>query len=211
MTPEGTTAAILVCLVSYILGAIPFGFLAARMRGVDITKQGSGNTGATNVLRTLGAAYAVPVLLLDIGKGAAAAYLGLRFLGLGSMGALAAGLCAIAGHNWSVFLRFHGGKGVATSAGVALVTFPYLALTGVAVFVLVVAATRYVSLGSIVAAWSAFLVSLGPGYGMAQRVFVFVLVAAITYQHRSNIARLLAGAERKIGEKPIVRKDGEPR
>ncbi|HHY45635.1 MAG TPA: glycerol-3-phosphate 1-O-acyltransferase PlsY [Firmicutes bacterium] len=204
----GVSAA--VCLASYLMGAIPFGYLAARLKGVDITKQGSGNTGATNVLRTLGAAYAIPVLLLDAGKGALAAYLGMRFLGMESVGALVAGACAIAGHNWSVFLRFRGGKGVATSAGVGLVVFPYLLLAALAVFVVTVAASRYVSLGSLVAAWTAFLLSFTPSYTTIQRITVFLLVAAITVQHRSNIARLLSGTERKFGEKVIAGKD-EPR
>lgn len=211
MTLEGAGLFAAVCLASYFTGAIPFGYLAARIRGIDITKLGSGNTGATNVLRTLGALYAVPVLLLDAGKGAAAAYLGARYLGIGPIGAVIAGGFAVAGHNWSVFLRFRGGKGVATSAGVALVAFPYLALAAVAVFVLTVVATRYVSLGSILGAWTAFLLSLASGYGTAERVTIFALVAAITFQHRSNIGRLLSGKERKIGEKVPFRKGSESR
>jgi glycerol-3-phosphate acyltransferase PlsY len=207
MTLEGASVTLAVCLASYLMGAIPFGFLAARLKGIDITKQGSGNTGATNVLRTLGPTYAIPVLLLDVGKGALAAYLGMRFLGLGTLGALLAGACSIAGHNWSVFLKLRGGKGVATSAGVGLVVFPYLLLAALAVFVVVILATRYVSLGSLVAAWTAFLLSLTPSYTMTQRVAVLILVVAITTQHRSNIARLAAGTERKFGEKAPVRKD----
>jgi len=181
----------------------------ARMKGIDITRHGSGNTGATNVLRTLGPAYAIPVLLLDAGKGAFAAYLGMR-LGMGVAGALLAGACAIAGHNWSVFLRFRGGKGVATSAGVGLMVFPRLLLPALAVFVVVVAVSRYVSLGSLLAAWTAFLLSFSPSYTTLHRVTVFLLAAAITVQHRSNIARLIAGTERKLGEKVPAGK-GDPR
>ncbi|HHX27388.1 MAG: glycerol-3-phosphate 1-O-acyltransferase PlsY [Bacillota bacterium] len=211
MTLEAVSVPAAVCLASYLMGAIPFGFIAARLKGIDITKQGSGNTGATNVLRTLGPRYAVPVLLLDAGKGAAAAYLGMRFLGMGSLGALLAGACAIAGHNWSLFLKFRGGKGVATSAGVGFVAFPYLLLAALAVFVTVVLATRYVSLGSLVAAWTALILSLlSSSYTTVQRVAVFLLVAAITVQHRSNIARLASGTERKFGESTVIRK-GEPR
>lgn len=195
----GLTAVVIV--VSYLLGSVPFGFMAARLRGVDITKRGSGNTGATNVLRTLGAAHAVPVLLLDIGKGAFSAYLGLRYLGVGSLGALIAGAAAICGHNWSVFLRFRGGKGVAASAGVVLVAFPTLMAVAGGVFLLTVIVTRYVSLGSILGSWAAFLTSLSPGYGLWERVPVLILVCLITYQHRTNVVRLLAGTENKIGQK----------
>ncbi len=206
-----------IILASYLLGSVPFGFIAARLSGFDITKQGSGSTGATNVLRTLGAAWAVPVLLLDVSKGALSAYLGLKYLDMGALGALIAGAAAIAGHNWSVFLRFHGGKGVAASAGVVLVAFPMVLVAGFGVFLLTVLVTRYVSLGSILGAWAAFLFSLSPGYGWAERIPILVLVCLITYQHRANIGRLLAGKERKIGQKSgpgptkLDRRDGAAR
>ncbi len=140
-------------------------------------------------------------MLLDVGKGALSAYLGLRYLGLGTLGALIAGAAAISGHNWSVFLRFRGGKGVAASAGVALVAFPMILAVALGVFVLTVAVSRYVSLGSLLAAWSAFLVSLTPGYGLVHRIPVLVLVLLITFQHRSNVQRLLKGNERKLGQR----------
>lgn len=203
----GQSAAIM--LFSYLLGSMPFGFITARFRGVDITRQGSGSTGATNVLRTLGPAYAVPVLLLDVGKGALAAYLGLRYLELGTLGALIAGAAAISGHNWSVFLRFRGGKGVATSAGVGLVAFPMLLAVAVVVFLITVLVTRYVSLGSILGSWAALFLSLSPEYSLVHRIPVMILVGLITYQHRSNIKRLLSGTESKIGQK--VRKGGATR
>lgn len=190
-----------IILVSYLLGSVPFGFIAARLSGFDITKQGSGSTGATNVLRTLGAAWAVPVLLLDVSKGALSAYLGLKYLGMGTLGALIAGTAAIAGHNWSVFLRFHGGKGVAASAGVVLVAFPMAFVVALGVFLLTVLVTRYVSLGSILGSWAAFLFSLSPGYGWTERIPIMILVLLITFQHRANIGRLIAGKESKIGQK----------
>ncbi len=204
----GLTAAIIVG--SYLLGAVPFGFMAARLKGVDITKQGSGNTGATNVLRILGPVYAVPVLLLDVGKGVLAAYVGLRFMVMGTLGALLAGAAAISGHNWSVFLGFRGGKGVAASAGVVLVAFPLLLAVAAGVFLLTVVVTRYVSLGSLLGSWAAVLVSLTPGYGTVDRVVVLALVSLITYQHRSNIKRLLSGNESKIGQK-VHKKGGATR
>jgi len=201
MNPGEAGLSALIILASYLLGSVPFGFIAARIRGVDITRQGSGNTGATNVLRTIGAAWAVPVLLLDVGKGALSAYLGLRYLGMGTLGALIAGAFAIAGHNWSVFLRLRGGKGVATSAGVLLVAFPMIIAVAVGVFLLTVLVTRYVSAGSLLGAWSAFLFSLTPEYGWTERASVLILVCLITYQHRANIRRLLGGNESKIGQK----------
>ena len=186
---------------SYLLGSLPFGFLAARLRGVDILKVGSGATGATNVLRTLGPAYAVPVLLLDVGKGALSAYVGLRYLGMGTWGALLAGAAAVSGHNWSVFLKFKGGKGVAASAGVGLVAFPTAMAVAVTVFVLTVAITKYVSLGSLLGAWSALITVFAAGYDNSMKVPIVLLVALITFQHRSNIGRLLKGNERKLGER----------
>lgn len=189
---------VLVLVASYLLGSLPFGFMAARLNGVDITKKGSGNTGATNVLRTLGYAYAVPVLLLDVGKGALAAYLGMKYLGGGPTGALMAGTAAVCGHNWSVFLKFRGGKGVAATAGVALVAFPTLLEMALAVFVVVLAITRYVSVASLIGVWAAFLFSLTPSYRWSDRLEVLVLVILITYQHRANIKRLRSGTESKF-------------
>ncbi len=189
---------VLVCVSAYLAGSIPFGYWAAKMAGVDITKKGSGNIGATNVLRTLGPSYAIPVLLLDFGKGALAAYAGLRYLGMGTVGALIVGALAIAGHNWSVFLGFRGGKGVAASAGVIMVAYPLLLSVAILVFVLVVALTRYVSLGSLVGAWSVFALSLVSRQDAITRIVVFVLASLITYQHRSNIGRLISGTETKV-------------
>ncbi len=140
----------------------------------------------------------MPVLLLDFLKGAFGAYLGLRFSGMGALGALLVGAFAVAGHNWSLFLRLHGGKGVAASAGVVAVAYPLLILAAVAAFALIVAITRYVSLGSILGAWTAVGLSFLPKYDLTARIPVMILVALITFQHRSNIKRLLSGTELKI-------------
>jgi glycerol-3-phosphate acyltransferase PlsY len=195
---SGFPVTCLLAVLAYVLGSIPFGFLAAKIAGVDITKQGSGNTGATNVLRTLGPKYAVPVLALDFAKGAVSAYAGLKLTGLGTLGALLVGAAAVAGHNWSVFLRFRGGKGVAASAGVLLVAFPLLLLVAVGVFVLIVLVTRYVSLGSLIASWTAVALSFTPDYDLYARIPVLMLATLITYRHRANIRRLLAGTELRI-------------
>lgn len=197
MNPEASLT-VLLCVLAYFLGSVPFGYLAAKVASLDITQKGSGNTGATNVLRTLGPKYAIPVLVLDLAKGAIGAYLGLRFTGMGALGALLVGAFAVVGHNWSIFLGFRGGKGVASSAGVVMVAFPQLILVALGVFVLVVLVTRYVSLGSLLAAWTAVAVSFFPGYGLAAQIPCVILAALITYQHRSNIKRLMTGTELKI-------------
>ncbi len=197
MNPEASLT-VLLCVLAYFLGSVPFGYLAAKVAGLDITQKGSGNTGATNVLRTLGPKYAIPVLVLDLAKGAIGAYLGLRFTGMGALGALLVGAFAVVGHNWSIFLGFRGGKGVASSAGVVMVAFPQLILVALGVFVLVVLVTRYVSLGSLLAAWTAVAVSFFSGYGLAAQIPCVILAALITYQHRSNIKRLMTGTELKI-------------
>ena len=197
MNPEASLT-VLLCVLAYFLGSVPFGYLAAKVAGLDITQKGSGNTGATNVLRTLGPQYAVPVLAMDLAKGAISAYLGLRFTGMGVLGALLVGAFAVAGHNWSVFLRFRGGKGVASSAGVVLVAFPLLLLVAFGVFVFIVLVTRYVSLGSLLAAWTAVALSFTPGYGLTAQIPVIILAGFITYQHRSNIKRLMTGTEQKM-------------
>ncbi len=206
MNPDYSVTCLLGAL-AYLLGSVPFGFLVAKVAGLDITKQGSGNTGATNVLRTLGPKYAVPVLALDLAKGAISAYAGLRLTGLGTVGALLVGAAAVAGHNWSIFLRFRGGKGVASSAGVVLVAFPLLLLAALGVFVLIVLVTRYVSLGSLIASWTAVALSFTPDYGLHARIPILMLAILITYQHRANIGRLLAGTELRIA----LRKGGASR
>ncbi|MGI6628309.1 MAG: glycerol-3-phosphate 1-O-acyltransferase PlsY [Bacillota bacterium] len=191
-----------ICVAGYLAGSIPSGVIVSRLAGVDsIMSHGSGNTGATNVLRVLGPKYAAPVLLMDILKGVLPAYLGLRYLNMGATGALIAGMFSIAGHNWSVFLKFRGGKGVATTAGVALVAFPKILAVSVFVFTAAVALSRYVSLGSLLGVWAGFACSLLPEFTVSDRLAVFGLAAVVTYKHRSNIQRLISGKELKLGQK----------
>jgi glycerol-3-phosphate acyltransferase PlsY len=191
----------------YVFGALaPALWIPKLFYGVDITKMGSGNPGMTNVLRTLGWKPALPVTLLDAGKGFAAAWLGF-FLTHSIGGALAAGLSAVLGHSFTCFARFRGGKGVLTGFGVFLFLTPLSALAGLVAWSLVVAATRYVSLGSITAAVvmpiGIFLEarfrgdrSLAPVLAAAVLVGAFVL-----YRHRANMGRLLQGTENKLGRK----------
>lgn len=192
---------LVLCLLAYVLGSIPVGYIAAAMAGVDITKHGSGNIGTTNVLRVLGPRYAAPVLVLDVGKGALSAYLGMKFLNYGSLGALLVGAFAVIGHNWSPFLGFRGGKGVAASAGVALVAMPYVLMAGLSVFIAVLLITGYVSLASMLGAIAAFGWTLLPGYSFPQRIVVLFLAIMAVWRHRANISRLIQGKEPKLVKK----------
>jgi len=187
--------------VGYLLGSVPFAFLLSRKwRGIDIRSAGSGNVGATNVLRTSGVLTALTVVALDIAKGIGSVLVVQRFTA-GDAAAAAAGLAAIVGHIYPVWLRFKGGKGVATACGVFSVLLPAATAAALALFVATVWLTRFVSLGSIVAT-----VALGTiAWAMdAPRVVVGVSMAAaavILFRHRSNLARLAAGTERRIGHR----------
>lgn len=200
---------------AYLVGSIPFAFLIGRCRGVDIRAVGSGNVGATNVARTLGLGWGVATFLLDAAKGWLPAALGPslceRWSGVAPPPALglAFGVAAVMGHAWPVWLRFRGGKGVATTAGVLVGIAPAAAAVGLGVWVVAAAGTRYVSVGSMaaaltvpIAAWALY------GRTDAWRPWLLTgLGALIIWRHRSNIARLLAGTEPAWGR---PRGDGEP-
>jgi glycerol-3-phosphate acyltransferase PlsY len=193
-------------LGAYLVGSIPFGVLIVRVFWhADIRDFGSGNTGATNVLRVFGTAPGLTVYFLDALKGAAGVWLAMLLV---SDGASAAGadalvvlgaMAAIAGHTLSPFLGFRGGKGVATASGAILVAAPRVALVMIVLFLLTVAISRYVSLGSIVIAAALPVVSLiaYPGrYAFA--MFAFITGAYVIWKHRSNIGRIRRGEENKI-------------
>ena len=192
------------CL-AYVLGSLPFGVWVARSRGVDIQRVGSGNTGATNILRALGAGAAVFVLLLDAAKGFLGAALGhwaAGAFGAGpALGAVVGGLAAFSGHNWSFLLGFKGGRGVATGAGAALFILPFEVALGLAAVVGVVFLTRYVSLGSILGAAVVATAALLRPHGWESKLFAVLAATVIIYKHRPNIERLLNGTESKIGER----------
>jgi glycerol-3-phosphate acyltransferase PlsY len=177
---------------------MPWGYWLPRLlRGVDIRKVGSGNTGATNVWRTFGFKLGLAVALLDLGKGAAAALLGLRFGG--DLVAVLAGVAAMVGHWRPLFLGFaRGGKIVATTGGVALALAPLAALSAAGVWILVFLATRYASVASMVAAASlpGFAVLFGASWPVV--AFTAGAAAAIVLLHRGNIRRLAAGTENRI-------------
>lgn len=191
---------------AYLVGAIPFGYLAGRAKGVDVRRLGSGNIGATNVGRVLGRPYGVAVFVLDAAKGfAPAACAGWVLGGAAPLVPVLAGFAAILGHLFPVYLRFRGGKGVATAAGVLAALAPSTTLVALAVWAGVLAAFRIVSLASMVAA-----VALPVAFGLldprafAERAPVFWFCVAtgilVVVRHRANLARLRAGTEPRIGE-----------
>lgn len=197
----------LLLLLAYLIGATPTSHWVGRgVYGVDLRREGSGNLGATNTFRVLGWKAALPVVLVDVGKGWLPVWLfpSLDGTGAGWGWALAYGGAAIAGHIFSVWVRFRGGKGVATSAGVFLALAPWAVLVGFATFALTVAVTRYVSLGSILAAAVLpFAVAVTrPALPDEARpgllAFTSALAVFVVWAHRSNIGRLLRGEEKRI-------------
>lgn len=190
----------LILLLAYLFGAIPAGAWVARYHGVDIKKVGSGNTGATNILRTLGAGPALLVAVFDVFKGGIAVLLARLF---GIDGYLLGGvtLAAVLGHNYSVFLRFTGGKGVATSFGTLLFLDPLVALLAFPVGVLTMWLTRFVSAGSMIGGLAAVVITIALGRPIWEILTLLVLAALIFWTHRENIKRLQAGNERRLGDK----------
>lgn len=199
-------------IVSYVLGSLPTAFLIGKLFcGIDIRKHGSGNVGATNVFRTIGKAWGTVVLLIDMVKGFLPTFLIAKLLfdpssPIGMLGfQIALGLCAIVGHVWPVWLRFKGGKGVATSCGVFLGIYP-LAVTGaLVIWVGTALALRYVSLASLVAAvsfpvWLYACYRKTEGWEIGVAVSLALLVF-IFYTHRANLERLARGTEHRMGEK----------
>jgi acyl phosphate:glycerol-3-phosphate acyltransferase len=206
-----TAGYILTLLIAYLLGSIPTGFLVAKARGVDIRTVGSGNIGATNVFRILGTPAGVFVLLADAAKGWVAVFVVAKLVGgwcYPSAGpqarewfALVAGVGAILGHNYTCWLYFKGGKGIATSAGVLVALVPGSLLIILGVWIVVFALSRYVSLASICAA---VMLPFAAWLRAESRTIVLVLAvlaALAIYKHKSNIKRLLNGTENRIGGK----------
>lgn len=201
--------AVAAIVLSYLLGSIPFGLVIGRLfKGVDVRKYGSGKTGATNVLRTAGKFPALLVLFGDLGKGVGAVFL-TRLLLPDNMGVAAgAALACMVGHNWPVFARFRGGRGVTTYFGGLLALSWLGAVTGGAATVATIALTRFVSLGSMVGA----LVTVGVvGYlasraDLARAPFVYTTAGTLMLivLHRDNIVRLVSGTERKLGRRVNV-------
>ncbi len=185
-------------LGAYLLGAVPFGLLVVRAAtGGDIRKEGSGNIGASNVYRVAGPAVGILVLALDLLKGLLPVIVSQR-LGLDPATTIAAGLAAIAGHNWSVFLRGAGGKGIATSYGVLLALSPVAGLVAAAVWIAVILATRYASLASLLGVLSVPVAMRLRSEPAVHLAFGVAIVVFAFYRHRANIGRLLRGQELRI-------------
>lgn len=201
MIPNTPLLLSLVILAAYLMGSIPNGLLLARLKGIDLQKVGSGNIGATNVFRCVGKGWGVAAFVLDAVKGFVPAFVFPRLLESAPpwLG-LACGVAAVAGHNWPVWLGFKGGKGVSTSAGMLLGIAPAAVGIGFAVFAGAVLITRWVSLGSILAAVAVPAAYLAMN-GTDNRLLAGALVAMgllVIVKHRANVRRLLAGTEPRI-------------
>jgi glycerol-3-phosphate acyltransferase PlsY len=194
------TNALLALAIAYLAGAIPFGYLLVKWKtGTDVRGAGSGNIGATNVLRTTGRGAGTATLLLDIGKGFFAVWFAGRLTNQDPLWMSLAALAVMAGHAYPVFLKFQGGKAVATFVGAFAYLTPLALGTVLIVFVVVVARTRYISLGSVVSA-AVFPLGVWLIHQPPMPVFLASLAAGlfIVYRHSSNIARLRAGTEHQL-------------
>ncbi|MDY7229223.1 glycerol-3-phosphate 1-O-acyltransferase PlsY [Hyalangium rubrum] len=186
-------------LLGYLAGSIPFGVLVTRWaRGVDVRAQGSGNIGATNVARVAGKKLGILVLALDALKGAIPVLLALHWMPESPRAHVAVGLAAFLGHCYPVWLKLHGGKGVATALGVLLVLTPLAALAGAGVYVLVLVATRVSSLGSLTAGVAAVATAVFTAPAIEYALLSGVLFAFMIWTHRSNIRRLWRRTERRL-------------
>ena len=195
--------AILVVPLGYLLGSFPSGYLAGRWcAGVDIRQLGSGSTGATNVLRQVGKWPALVVFVVDVFKGSAAVILARALLGAGAHGWLvAAGLAALAGHIWPVWLGWKGGKAVATGFGMLLGLVPAVGLACLGIFLTSLAVSRIVSISSVLAAAALPLLMAGAVAPGAYLGLGLVAAVMVIWRHRSNLGRLLKGEEPRLGQK----------
>ena len=197
------TIALLIAAGSYLLGAVPTGYIIVKLlKGTDIREHGSGNIGATNVKRVLGTAWFFIVLFLDAMKGFVPVFIASNFFGeTMPYLAIAAGALAIIGHTFTVFLKFKGGKGVATALGVFLGLAPFSVLSSFAVFAILLFFFGYISLGSIAAAALLPVFIFIYGEGLPVLALAVIMAAFIIYKHKDNITRLMNGTENKFSLK----------
>jgi glycerol-3-phosphate acyltransferase PlsY len=203
----------IVVIASYLLGSIPFGYLAGRMAGIDIRNCGSGNVGATNVIRTLGKGYGYPVFALDFLKGLGAVKMSILIAtrmqsewNPPEMFGIVAAISSVLGHSFPVWLGFKGGKGVATSAGALFGLAPVAALVGVAIWIVTFWLTRYVSVASIAAAAALpFVILITTWLSRTTGKLLFYssvcLAVVVIWRHRSNLSRLMRGTEPRFTRK----------
>jgi glycerol-3-phosphate acyltransferase PlsY len=202
-----------VLVASYLLGSIPFGYLAGEIAGVDVRKAGSGNIGATNVLRVLGKPYGYAVFALDFLKGLGAVKIAVLIAmrvrpewGSPEIFGIVAAASAVMGHCFPLWLKFRGGKGVATSAGALFGLMPLAMLVGVAIWILIFWLTRYVSLASVIATAAlpiviAIVTRLNESYGKALFYSSLCIAAVVIWRHHSNLSRLMRGREPRFTRK----------
>ncbi|HLG30189.1 MAG TPA: glycerol-3-phosphate 1-O-acyltransferase PlsY [Candidatus Brocadiales bacterium] len=188
-------------IISYLIGSIPFGYIIARLKGIDVRQHGSGNIGATNVGRVLGKGYGVAVYILDLAKGFVPVYFASKLFDH-PFPMVICGLAAILGHVFPIYLRFKGGKAVATSCGVFLWLAPLALLIAGATWIIITLCFRYVSLASIVGALALIIaiIILGHdpfGSGRYLTIFAALIALLVILRHKSNIKRLLSGSEPK--------------
>ncbi len=197
---------IILTIIAYLLGSVPFGLLVAKSKGVDIRQHGSGNIGATNVLRVIGKGWGIFTLILDALKGFVPAYLFPIMGNEDPVFGVLFGVAAIVGHTFPIYLNFKGGKGVATSAGMILGVAPFSVGVAIAVFVVTVLISRYVSLASIFAAIAVGVaVWFDPKLDNTVIQGVLSLMALlVVWLHRANVKRLLNGTEHRFGKKKEV-------
>ena len=206
---------IAVVVIAYLLGSIPFGLIISKLKGgVDVRKYGSGKTGATNVMRVVGTKLGILSMVLDVGKAAGAVVLAKMIIGNSvlvvggfplhwQVAQVMAGLAAVAGHNWPIFARFKGGRGVAAYFGTLFAIFPPAGILGAEVLAISALRSRYMSLGSIlgiIAPWC-LLIPLTIAYNFPPIYLAYGLagIALLIYQHRDNVGRLQRGTERRLG------------
>ena len=192
---------VIIAVIAYLLGSISFGMIVAKLAGgPNLREVGSKNTGATNVLRVMGVKVGLTVFVLDILKALVACIIGRVWMGLN--GAMIAGLAVVLGHNWPCFFQFKGGKGVASTLAVMLMTFPLPACICYVVAIALISATKYVSLGSItLAALFAVLIIATNWANWLVIAWVTAISGLMIWRHHANIGRLLSGTENKLGSK----------
>lgn len=201
MPPIALTVFLLLC--AYLLGSVSGSLLLGRLRGVDIRRHGSGNAGGTNALRTLGWRFALGVVAIDVGKGALAAWLALRFAPLGqaldvTAHGYAAAACAVVGHVWPLWHGFRGGKGAATAVGGLLMLWPWSIGVLLPVWMLVLVATGYVGLSTVLAALALPVLAWGTDAEPARLWFSMFAALFIAFTHRANLQRLRHGTESRF-------------